>query len=320
MLKIVLSVLPLAGGCFCLSQWAVAASSGAVTQATTDRGFNVRVARPAYVSRHPRVLFDEAHHNADTASGSYRPFVALITSDGYRVTSNTRPLLVNALSGYDVLVIVNPTGPQQRESSAFTDEECGEIRNWIGRGGSLLLIVDHLPFTAAAGNLSQGLNIDLTKGFVIDKSNHYSESGDDTELVFTRESGGLVRDHPITQGRNPSERIKRIITFSGTSLKGPQGSVAFLELAETAKDVLPPLPKVTSPGEALPEHKEVSAAGRAQGIAMQLGKGRIVVLGEAAMLTAQVTPNGLRFGMNTAGFDNRQLGLNIMHWLSGLIK
>jgi hypothetical protein len=44
-----------------------------------------------------------------------------------------------------------------------------------------------------------------------------------------------------------------------------------------------------------------------------------VVLGEAAMLTAQVAPKGFRFGMNVSGTDNRQLALNIMHWLSGLI-
>jgi 2-polyprenyl-6-methoxyphenol hydroxylase-like FAD-dependent oxidoreductase len=70
----------------------------------------------------------------------------------------------------------------------------------------------------------------------------------------------------------------------------------------------------------LPEHKQVSAAGRAQGIALQFGKGRIVVLGEAAMLTAQIAGKGFPFGMNTPGVDNRQLALNIMHWLSGLLK
>lgn len=51
------------------------------------------------------------------------------------------------------------------------------------------------------------------------------------------------------------------------------------------------------------------------------GKGRVVVLGEAAMLTAQVfRPPGLmiRLGMEYPGSDNRQLALNIMHGLSGL--
>jgi hypothetical protein len=66
--------------------------------------------------------------------------------------------------------------------------------------------------------------------------------------------------------------------------------------------------------------KEVSAAGRAQGIALRFGKGRVVVLGEAAMITAQTDGGGkVKFGMNRAGNDNKQLALNIMHWLSGLL-
>jgi hypothetical protein len=55
---------------------------------------------------------------------------------------------------------------------------------------------------------------------------------------------------------------------------------------------------------------------------MRFGKGRVIVLGEAAMLSAQIItgPNEIKFGMNRPGSDNRQLALNIMHWLSGLLK
>ncbi len=31
-------------------------------------------------------------------------------------------------------------------------------------------------------------------------------------------------------------------------------------------------------------------------------------------------PNQIPFGMNRPGIDNRQLALNIVHWLSGLLK
>ena len=60
----------------------------------------------------------------------------------------------------------------------------------------------------------------------------------------------------------------------------------------------------------------VSAAGRAQAVALPFGKGRVVVFGEAAMLSAQ----NVNFGMNYPGTDNRQLVLNVVHWLSGLLK
>lgn len=53
---------------------------------------------------------------------------------------------------------------------------------------------------------------------------------------------------------------------------------------------------------------------------MKFGKGRVVALGEAAMLTAQLGgANQTPFGMNRPGTDDRQLALNIMHWLSKLI-
>ena len=52
-----------------------------------------------------------------------------------------------------------------------------------------------------------------------------------------------------------------------------------------------------------------------RGLAIKAGKGRIVILGEAAMLTAQQY-KGEKFGMNTRGNDNKQFALNIMHWLS----
>jgi hypothetical protein len=298
----------------------IAGSNVSYAQATIDRNFDTRVARPAYAGRHPKVLFDQAHNNAATVDGAYRPFVDLITSDGYRVLPNERELSKKTLAGCEILVIANPSGAQgQRDSSAFTEEECNAVKDWVDGGGNLLLIISHLPFSAAADILAKRLNVDITKGHTFDKSNYNQESGDETELLFTRENH-LLQDHAINRGRTAGERINRILTFSGTSLKGPTGSVPFLVLADTAMDVLPPPGFKQSTPENSPDFKQVSAAGRAQGIAMELGKGRVVVLGEAAMLTAQITPQGFRFGMNLPGCDNRQLALNIMHWLSGLLK
>ena len=55
---------------------------------------------------------------------------------------------------------------------------------------------------------------------------------------------------------------------------------------------------------------------------MKFGKGRVIVMGEAAMLSAQLITGSrpIKFGMNRVGTDNRQLALNIMHWLSGLLR
>jgi hypothetical protein len=285
------------------------------------RDFEASEPQRAYVNEHPRVLFDEGHNNADTTTGRYKPFVELITGDGYSVLPNNGPLSGPSLKDTSVLVIVNASGPSsQRDVSAFTEKECDAIRDWVSSGGALLLITDNAPYSVAVGTLSKRFDVDLTKGYTIDNVHYNKEAEDQTELVFTRENH-LIVDHPITLGRNAGERINRIMTFSGTSLKGPKDSVAFLKLADSALDVLPPDPLPPAGKDEAPrDHKTVSAAGRAQAVAFGYGKGRVVVLAEAAMFTAQVASRGFQFGFNVPGIDNRQLVLNTMHWLSGLLK
>jgi hypothetical protein len=58
--------------------------------------------------------------------------------------------------------------------------------------------------------------------------------------------------------------------------------------------------------------------GSSQGLAFTHGKGRVVVLGEAAMITAQKVEE-LRFGMQIPGNDNEAFALNIVRWLAGVL-
>src|SRR6185369_9679768 len=140
---------------------------------------------------------------------------------------------------------------------------------------------------AANQILGERFGIDMSKMFTIDPENYANESQNPGFIVYTRESGRLV-DTAITRGRNDSERVNKVIAFTGQSLKGPADSVAFMKLSDTAEDRMPG-----------PDRKPVSAAGRAQGLALKLGKGRAIFLGEAAMLSAQITgANQTKFGMN----------------------
>ncbi len=77
-----------------------------------DPDFDTKVAAPTYTSRHPAVLFDEAHHNLHTAGGLYKPFADLIGHDGYRVESNKKPLSWDQLDGYQILIIANAQGAE----------------------------------------------------------------------------------------------------------------------------------------------------------------------------------------------------------------
>ena len=286
---------------------------GSIAQQIPDPNFDATVARPAYTKKHPRVLFDEAHNNFHTAGGRYKAFADLVTNDGYQVVPNTQKFSAETLAGNDILIIANPLGAPVEagfaaaNKPAFTDPECEAVREWVNRGGALLLIADHYPVGAAAGNLAKVFGVDMSNAYTDDPANYDPQLGN---ILFSR-ANKLLLDHPITRGRNDAERINRIVTFTGQSLSGPKGSVVLLKLADTAIDAIPPERKTT-----------VSAAGRAQGLALKLGRGRVVVLGEAAMLTAQLagsekTPFG---GLGIKTIDNRQLALNIMHWLSKLFS
>ena len=286
-----------------------------------DPDFDASVARPAYTDRHPRVLFDEAHRNFHTTAGRYRPFVELLRNDGYQVSPNRQPFSAHALAGSAVLVIANARGPdEQGAQAAFTEGECDAVRNWVQGGGSLLLIVDHYPYGPAAESLARRFGVELRPGLTEDPA-HHGPAADPSQLLFSR-ANGLLADHPVTRGRDPSERVGRVETFTGTSLTGPAGSAALLRLSEKAVDLAPEV-KVEQAGRTtrttVTYGRPTAAAGRAQGVAFEFGKGRVVALGEAAMLTAQLDPDGNRFGMNLPGNDNRQFALNLLHWLSGLL-
>jgi len=285
----------------------------ASAQQTADPRFDARVEKPAFTKNFPRVLFDEAHFNFDTTNNRYKPFADLLFNDGYHISVNRQPFTKASLASHKILMIVNPLGAEDAddvgaERSAFSAAECDAVNEWIRDGGALLLIADHAPFGAAAETLAKKLGVDLSKGDTTDQANADKEFDSPDVIVYSRENHSLV-EHAIVSGRSDKERVNRVLVFGGQSLKGPAGSDAFLKLADSA---------VT---ELAPPDKNASAAGRAQGLAFRLGKGRVVVLGDAAMLSAQVTGSDNQpVGMNVHNTDNRQLALNIMHWLSGILK
>ncbi len=293
---------------------------GARGSQQADVKFDARVAHPAYPKSGPRVVIDEAHRNFHTASGRYRPFAQLIGNDGYRVVPGAGAFTAAGLRGGDILVISNAMGPDGHEwESAFTPEEVGAVHGWVAGGGNLLLIADHFPMGGAAEKLSEAFGVDMAKGVTEDTLNCTPD--ETTAIVYSRENG-LLTSHPITDGRSADEAVARVVAFTGQSLSVPEGAVAFLKLGATARDFKALAPKIEKTGDntrIIPQYGDpVPAAGRAQGVALEVGKGRVVVLGEAAMMTAQISGDGHPFGMNVPGNDNRKLALNIMHWLSRL--
>lgn len=306
-----------------MSEALVLASSAQVQQ-LPDSTFVPAVTRPAFTKNHPRVLFDEAHHNFHTLGGRYQAFGTLMRADGCELTANLEPLSAKSLEGFDVLVIANALAedPESEsdstaDPSAFGRDEIEAMHRWVSEGGSLLLIADHAPFGAAASALSARFGVEMSLGYTGD-SLQAAGPGGITNIEFKRE-GGTLGDHPIMSGWSEKEAVNRIVAFTGQSLRGPAGSTPLMKLSDGAVDIPPEALGLAADPKAMMS-KATSAKGRSMAVALQVGRGRVVVQGEAGMLSAQIVVSPGRepykFGMNQPGLDNQQYALNVMRWLA----
>jgi hypothetical protein len=288
----------------------------------------VRIARPAF-HEGPTVLVDAGHYEVHTATTSYRPLARLLEADGYRVAERTGRITDASLAGARVLIIPNALGAKGAvamfanalglkgaldwDIDAFDAEESHCIRQWVDRGGGLLIVSDHKPSGAAVSLLGRQFGLTFSNWYTEDAkaANHDPVSDSWTFLVFSR-ANGLLGSHPITNGRDASERVDSVITFSGGSVAGPPSATPLLQLSSTARDF---------PTQNSPDSAGRSVAGATQGLALTSGRGRVVILGEASMLSAYTLHRGqdYHFGMNRRDHGNRQLALNIVHWLTGVI-
>jgi hypothetical protein len=258
-----------------------------------DLSYDVAISQPTFPSRGPRVTIDEAHRNIHTAHGTYLPFAQLLRNDGYVVEAGTTPLSARSLAGVDLLVVANARQP-------LAPEECDAVATWVAGGGALLAITDHPPIGERMQPLLDRFGVAGTLGEVWDPA-HHLPGQDGSHIVFT-----AIPRHALTEG------VTRVATFTGQGVTGPPGAVAFLPLASTAVEYHP---RQVGPGRWEMGDPKPAAPGLAQAVAFRHGKGRVVVTGEAAFLTAQRIGHE-RFGMNLPGTDNRRLALNVVHWLT----
>ncbi len=302
--------------------FAVLAPLSAAAQQKPDPNFDPRVADPMFKDRHPLVMFDAAHNNLYTANDRYIGLSLLARNDGCGVEQRVLPITPAALGRAKVFVISDPVGSkdpmsESAESPAFTHAEVDALIQWIKAGGGLLFAAEHAPTGYAALGLASQLGVDFSAGFLSDPALQDSMIGGST-LVFSRD-GGSIGDHPVTLGRKPTERVNRVKTFTGQSIKGPPGSAPLLVLSPIARDNMI---RVGRPPGPIPDSLVRSAAGRTQGVAFTLGKGRVVVLGEGAMLSAGImeVSETFTYRVGLGAEDNRQFALNVLRWLAGGLK
>jgi hypothetical protein len=291
-------------------------------QQIANTAFSVSVENPSYESNSgPLVLIDEGHHNFHTRDGRYRPFASVLEADGYRVDRHVAEITEDSLAAASVLVVsnalheTNVSNWELPTPSAFTAEEIQTIVGFVEAGGGLLLIADHMPFPGAAEDLAAEFDVTLRNGFAF--SLDAAEQSIHPTVFRRREfrasgrSQGRVNDHPITRGRSESELINQVASFTGSAFR-VRGSIE--SLLTFRGDTIMYLPDVA--WQFSDFASSLSISGWSQGAAIERGEGRVVLFGEAAMLTSQQA-SGVTIGFGAPeALDNQQLLLNILHWLT----
>ena len=310
----------------------------------------------------PNLCIDEAHFNYHTAGGIYKPFAELLRGDGYRVSQFRSRFTADALANCQILLIANAqakantigfgspeTNWAYPHASALTREEINEIITWVRGGGALFLIADHEPWPAAVSGLALLLGVHMFDGYARATAGEISgqivfgtirkeewreavrllEELVDLDLNaqygHVPDNPGDLAPHPVVDGRNPRESIEWVVTFMGHAFLASDDWKPIMVFGPNAVSIAP---LALNFGDTAREDDSLfSAAGWLQGATRKLDQGRIAILGEAAMCTAQfddldgeidapLIPEGINAPHAP---QNAQFCLNVMHWLSGLL-
>lgn len=312
---------------------ALAVALGVVSAATfaqqvPDRAFDPPVPRPVWPAADgPRLCVDAAHFNFHTIDNRFWVFGELARRDGFRVTSANAVFSAASLAACEVLVISNaqPSGDPWSSypyptPSAFTAAEIAAVTAWVRGGGRLLLIADHMPLAGAAAALAAAFGADFVDGFALkgvaaDRSAAAIQAARGAPTLFRREEGTLVA-HAITEGRDPSERLTQVRSFTGQAFRW--GSPDVHPVMRLPADFVSLEPRIAWQFDSTTHARAVG--GWLQGATRRAGTGRVALFGEAAMFSAQRS-GGALMGMNAPMAEqNAQFVLNVLHWLSGVLE
>jgi hypothetical protein len=278
-------------------------------------------------SKGPIVAIDEAHKNTHSfSSPQFRGLVELLQSDGYRVRAVAERVTAASLKGVDVLVLGNPGGWLGGEDS-LNAAEIDELLRWIRAGGSLLLMLDHMPAPAHAVALTRALGVkEWHDGFAyagvegagqLDAINFRRPEFLEPGLPLVGPTGprggrgyqapdAILLKHPITEGRDAGERVRWVASFGGSAFQPPEGAEPLMILPKRTDSFTPKLtpnviPSFTS------ETPRTPVGGWPQGAVLKIGSGRVGLFGEIGMFSGGPAA------------ENRRFTLNLSHWLNGLL-
>lgn len=279
-------------------------------QPQIDTAFRVQISKPLFSEgKGPKILVDEAHNNLHKKDGGLFAFSRMMERDGATVLANKKKFSAAALQDTDLLIIVNAMHDsnvqnwQNPSPSAFTRKEIAALEEYVKNGGSLLLVADHMPLGGSVQELASSFGVKWSNSFAMQNGNPWPPS------EFTRSDRTLLSS-PVTDSSEFSRRVMSIASFTGSAFKAPDSATPFMVFDESHALLYPEVAWSFSK-----KTKNESASGWLQGACMTYGQGRIVLLGEAAMITTQIRGK-TKIGMNSPDApENAQLALNIFRYL-----
>ena len=285
-------------------------------QMHNDSSFNANVVHPKFKKGYgPKILIDAGHHNFVVELGLNKPLFDVASSDGYQIKIDSMQFTKEYLSNYNIVVIW-PAMPfkfgsknQVTDEITFTIDELDALHDWVSNGGSLLMFSEHAPIDKSVTPLFNKFGIQLSTGIVVDSLNSDTPiempSWKYSFLKFTSKNGLLNTEHPITKGEKKNERISNILTIGGSGLTGD----VYTNILKLSSSAMIKKWNGTMP----------SGTPNSQCLAGNVGKGKLVALGDCNGFTAMSLKSGgykLSAGMQVSGYDWKQFVLNTLHWLS----
>lgn len=284
---------------------------GASAQQVADSSF-VPVTGPVRwpINTGPKLVLDEAHSNFHTLDGRYLAFGKMAKGIGFQVAPLRTEFTDASLRDVKVLVIANALNARNANNkwtlptpSAFTANEIAAVRRFIEAGGGLLLVADHMPFAGAAEDLGRAIGVQFANGYAFE-----SYAPDAVSILTYRQEEGLMS--PLSTPKI----VDSIVAFTGSAFRLMGEGLPLMKLPKETRIWMPTTAWVFGDSVA-----SVHGDGWLQGAAINIGRGRVVVLGEAAMLSAQRQgPARNPMGMNEPRANqNAAYASQLLRWLAG---
>ncbi len=269
----------------------------------------------------PVILFDRGHNNY-LHDESDQIFDKFLLRHGFIVRYHRARINEGILESVDVFHTSNALAPENVDNwslptpSAFTPDEIEVLVDWVRNGGSLLLAIEHMPFGGSYDELATALGVEVSNGFAVHGLLLHDYSPENVSaagsLLFLRNNGSIA-DHPVINGQVPYGQIDHLATNTGSAFILPAKSTSLVTLGSDVVSLEP-----EKSWEFTDETPRLSVAGWSQAGVMEIGDGRVAVLGDNYLTSA---PEYLEAPFiedeNEArrGAHNHQFTLNLYRWL-----